>query len=227
MDNNRRQQKKSGGHGCLGFGIVFVLAVIAVFCILFFATDVLDGAKYKIYGLFYQRQYTAEVEASSKEFNMDEDLIYAVIHTESGFREDVESHAGAVGLMQLMPDTFTWLQEKLDGSVAYTAGDLKIPAVNIRYGTYYLSYLTDLYGDTRTALAAYNAGAANVNDWLSDAAYSSDGRTLSDIPYAETKKYVDKVMHALEIYEIINDTSRGARHTSVDKTLMIENTIIA
>jgi soluble lytic murein transglycosylase len=201
MERNRR--KKSRGHGCLGFGIVFSIAVIAIICVLLFSTNALDGLKYKVLSIFYQQHYTAEVEAAAKEFNVDDDLIYAVIHTESGFREDVESHAGAIGLMQLMPDTFTWLQEKLDGEVIYTADDLKTPAVNIRYGSYYLAYLTELFGDSSAAIAAYNAGAANVDKWLADPAYSSDGKTLSDIPYKETREYVDKVMRAWEIYKKI------------------------
>lgn len=201
MENNRR--RKSKGHGCLGGGITFVIVAFAIFCVLFFTTDVMNGPKYKLYGLFYQQKYTAEVDAAAKEFGVEDNLIYAVIHTESGFREDVESHAGAVGLMQLMPDTFTWLQEKLDGEVRYTQSDLKTPAVNIRYGTYYLSYLIALYGDTGTAVAAYNAGAANVDKWLSDSSYSQDGKTLTDIPYKETKNYVKKVIRAREMYENI------------------------
>lgn len=201
MENRKRKKEK--GHGCLGFGITLVIVVIAIFCILLFATNVLDGLKYKVLSLFYQQHYTAEVEASAKEFDVDENLIYAVIYTESGFREDVVSNAGAVGLMQLMPDTFTWLQEKLDGEVRYTADDLKDPAVNIRYGVYYLSYLTRLYGDVPTALAAYNAGTTNVDKWLSDSDYSDDGKTLSAIPYSETEKYVKKVTDAWDIYEKI------------------------
>ena len=201
MDNTKR--KKSKGHGCLGFGITFIAAAVAVFCVLLFATDVLDGLKYKVLGIFYQQSYTDEVEASAEEFNVDENLTYAVIRTESGFREDVVSRAGAVGLMQLMPETFAWLQEKLDGEVKYTAEDLKDPAVNIRYGTYYLSYLTGLYGDVETALAAYNAGTTNVDRWLSDSEYSDDGKTLKSIPYSETAKYVKKVTDAWEKYRNI------------------------
>ena len=188
------------GHGCLG-GILVGIAVIAVFCVLLYATNTFNGLKLNIYKLFYQQEYTAEVEAACKEFGVDENLVYAVIHTESGFREDVVSHAGAVGLMQLMPETFTWLQEKLDGDVVYSDEALKDPAVNIRYGVYYLSYLTGLYGDVPTALAAYNAGTSNVDHWLEDALYSSNGRTLSVIPYDETEKYVKKVTKAREIYE--------------------------
>lgn len=201
MERNKRYKKK--GHGCLFGGIVFVIVAIAIFCVLFFMTDVMKGARHKLYGLFYPQKYTAEVEAYSKEFGVEEDLVYAVIHTESRFRPDAESHAGAIGLMQLMPDTFTWLQENLDGEIRYAQSELKDPAINIRYGTYLLSYLIDLYGDVGTAVAAYNAGVANVDRWLSDSAYSQDGKTLSDIPYEETRNYVQKVFRALEMYDTI------------------------
>ena len=194
----RTERKK--GHGCLGFGITLMIAVIAIFAILFFTTDIFHGLKTQVYGLFYPQKYTAEVEQSSKEFGVDDTLIYAVIKTESGFREEVESYAGAVGLMQLMPETFEWLQDKLEDEVIYPAESLKNPAVNIRYGTYFLSYLLERYGDVSTACAAYNAGTTTVDEWLSDSRYSKDGKTLSDIPYQETNDYVRKVQEAQEMY---------------------------
>ena len=199
----RRRPKKRRGHGCLGFGITLSIVVIALICVLMFTTNVLNGPKYKILSMIYQKQYTAEVEAAAKEFDMDENLIYAVIRTESGFDENAESHAGAVGLMQLMPDTFSWLQEHKDGQVIYTDEALRIPEINIRYGTYYLSYLKELYGDIPTAVAAYNAGASAVDSWLSDPTYSDDGKTLKKIPYTETEKYVKKVTHAWDRYQKI------------------------
>ncbi len=203
MANHQHSTKK--GNGCLGFGVSLGIAAVAIFCILLFATNVFDGMKYKIYGLFYPQKYTAEVEDSCEEFRVDKALIYAVIRTESGFRTDAESSAGAIGLMQLMPDTFTWLQEQLDGKVTYTESDLKTPAVNIRYGVFYLSRLLQQYEDTSTAVAAYNAGTSNVDEWLADPAYSTDGKTLSDIPYQETKKHVDKVNSTWKIYTKILD----------------------
>ena len=199
---NRRQKQNNKGHGCLGFSITLLVLIVAA-VVLFFTTDIFGGLKYKVYGLFYQQKYSEQVEKYSREFGVDEDLVYAVIRTESGFREEVESHAGAVGLMQLMPDTFAWLQEDLDGEVTYSADQLKNADINIRYGTYFLSWLLDRYGDTGTACAAYNAGLSNVDDWLADSRYSSDGRTLSEIPYKETARYVEKVQDAMEMYKKI------------------------
>lgn len=201
--DNRNRRRRSRGHGCLGFGITLV-GIVAVFFVLVFTTNWFIGPRNKILGIFYPTKFTAEVEQSAKEFGVDKNLIYAVIKNESGFREDVESHAGAVGLMQLMPDTFDWLQQDLDGAGTYTADDLKTPAVNIRYGTFLLKFLLDHYdGNTSTALAAYNAGVANVDSWLEDRSLSPDGKTLTDIPYKETKNYVEKVGHSYEMYQKI------------------------
>lgn len=198
----RSGTQKNNRRGCLITVLCFV-AICGVAAALFFGTHLFDGLKNQIYSLFYPQKYTEQVESSSREFGVDEDLIYAVIRTESGFREEVESHAGAIGLMQLMPETFTWLQESLDDEVRYSADSLKDPAVNIRYGTYFLSWLLERYGDVGTALAAYNGGLSNVDDWLSDSRYSQNGKTLTDIPYSETKKYVERVQDALEMYRTI------------------------
>ena len=202
MSRHQIEDKKKKGHGCLGF-VLTLTAILAVAVLLFFTTHVFDGVKNKVYSIFYPQKYSEQVQQSSREFGVDEDLIYAVIRTESGFRQEVVSHAGAVGLMQLMPETFEWLQENLDGEVIYDTEKLKDAAVNIRYGTYFLSWLLERYGDADTACAAYNAGISNVDDWLEDSRYSADGRTLSAIPYSETQKYVERIRGALEMYRKI------------------------
>ena len=200
MANNSKHARETKGHGCVGFFVALILVVVIIVGVLFFSTNVLDGAKDRVYTILYPQKYTESVEEYSAAFGVDKNLVYAVIRTESGFRPEVESHAGAVGLMQLMPDTFTWLQNNLDGEVIYTAEYLKNPDINIRYGTYFLSYLIGEYGDLRTVCAAYNAGMSNVENWLSDSRYSQDGVTLSVIPYTETAGYVEKVEQAREIY---------------------------
>lgn len=195
---------KSKGHGCLGFTLTLIIVLVVIFALLLFTTNVLDGVKNQIYSFFYPQKYAEQVEKYSSEFGVDEALIYAVIYTESGFREEVESSAGAIGLMQLMPSTFEWLQGHLAGDLLYTTDDLKNPDINIRYGTYLISYLLDRYsGDTGTALAAYNAGVANVDNWLEDSSYSADGVTLSTIPYSETDRYVKRIEDAYDIYRAV------------------------
>ena len=162
--------------------LIIILAVFAVF-FFFFTGDNMSGIKGNVFKLFFPQKFSEQVERSSKEFGVDEALIYSVIKNESGFRPEVESHAGAVGLMQLMPSTFDWLQEKLDGEITHDVTALKNPDINIRYGTYFLSILLERYGgDIRTVSAAYNAGTSAVDGWLGDAQYSSNGTTLTRIP---------------------------------------------
>jgi soluble lytic murein transglycosylase len=197
-----RHSRDTKGHGALGFLVTFVLIVFVIVMVFFFLSDTsYKGARGKIYGMFYQQKYAAQVEKYAKEFNVEEPLIYSVIRTESGFRPEVESHAGAMGLMQLMPSTFDDLQNRLDGEVRYGADSLLDPDINVRYGTYLLSQLLQKYGNIPTAAAAYNAGPAAVDGWLSDGACSTDGKTLTRIPYEETEKYVARIEHAYDLYK--------------------------
>ena len=146
----------------------------------------------------YPMKYQQQVDRAAETYNLEKSLIYAVIRTESHFDPEAESHVGAVGLMQLMPESFEWLQglrgQKLDIS------ELNNPDVNIDYGCYLLRYFYDYYGSEETAVAAYNAGFV-VGDWLKDPNYSSDGKSLDAIPYGETERYVEKVMKAKKMYK--------------------------
>lgn len=192
------------GHGCCGGILGLFLAFSAILLVLSFTTDMLDSVKYSIMGRFYKQEYSEYVTEYADKYDVDEALVYAVIRTESGFREDVKSSAGAVGLMQIMPDTFKWLQEKESGSVKYGADKLTDPEINIRYGTYYLSYLLSHYnGNEELAIAAYNAGMTNVDKWLKDERYSEDGESLKKIPYKETAKYVKRVTKTKGVYETL------------------------
>lgn len=149
----------------------------------------------------YPIRYSEFVSSASAETDLPESLIYAVIKTESGFDPDAESHAGAVGLMQMIPDTFSWIQMKLDGSAEIGEEGLLDPETNIRYGCRVLREMVEMFGNVDTALCAYNAGAGAVEQWLSDPAYSSDGETLDVIPYPETENYVEKVNRSRAVYE--------------------------
>lgn len=149
----------------------------------------------------YPIRYSAVVSSASEETGLSESLIYAVIKTESGFDPEAESHAGAKGLMQMIPDTFSWIQQKIDGSAEIGEEALLDPETNIRYGCRVLREMVDTFGNIDTALCAYNAGAGAVERWLGDPACSSDGTTLDKIPYPETERYVEKVNRNRMIYE--------------------------
>lgn len=146
----------------------------------------------------YPVKYAEYVEKYSAEYGIKKELLYAVIKTESSFNHDAVSHADAVGLTQITPETFDWLKTKLGEESA----DLSLfdPETSIKYGAFFLSYLLDEFENTDTALAAYHAGRGRVNGWLEDSKISPDGKTLADIPVAETAHYVKKVNNALNIY---------------------------
>ena len=85
------------------------------------------------------------------------------------------------------------------------AEDITDPHINITYGVYYLYQLKNTYGfdDKYTCAAAYNAGPGAVGGWLKDDYYSEDGVTLKDIPFGETKEYVEKIKKAEEMYQTL------------------------
>ena len=150
----------------------------------------------------YQRQYADIVEHYSRENGISPSLVYAVIHTESGFRPRAESHVGARGLMQITPDTFEWLRYRL-GETDIEFVDLFEPEHNIRYGAYFLAYLLAEFDSLDNSICAYHAGLTRVKNWLTNPEYAPDGHTLTHIPIPATRYYLEKVTRALEIYTAI------------------------
>lgn len=143
-------------------------------------------------------KYTEYVEQYSNEYFVPREIIYAVIKCESSFQSDAVSYKGAIGLMQITPDTFDWLNSKTGEELLPEL--LYNPAINIKYGTYFLSMLYTEFGNWNNAWAAYNAGRGRVSEWLLDERYSRDGY-LTDIPYEETREYVKRVEKAAEVYK--------------------------
>ena len=125
---------------------------------------------------------------------LDPALIAGVIYTESRFR-DQTSHAGAKGLMQILPSTAHDIARK-SGGTAFIEGDLANPQVNISYGSYYLRYLLRRYGGNEVlAIAAYNAGEGRVDQWIFDARHRGEQFDHArHIPFPETRHYVEQVL---------------------------------
>ncbi len=144
-------------------------------------------------------RYENYITKYSAKYNLDPYLIMGVISAESRFDKDAQSHKDALGLMQIKQDTAQWCIQhfELNADVA----DIYEPATNILIGCTYIDYLIDIFdGQVDTAIAAYNAGQGNVKNWLADSRYSTDGKTLIEIPFDETREYVKKVRHREEIY---------------------------
>jgi soluble lytic murein transglycosylase len=132
--------------------------------------------------------------------HLDPSLIAGVIFVESHFR-DQTSHAGAKGLMQLMPSTADYIARK-SGGTQFVQGDLADPQINISYGSWYLRYLLERYhGNVALALAAYNAGEGKVDEWWRQASDRGESfQVAKHIPFPETREYVQKVLDARRAY---------------------------
>ena len=131
--------------------------------------------------------------------SLDPALIAAVIYEESRFR-DQTSHAGARGLMQITPETADFIARRSGGS-GFVQEDLATPQINITYGSYFLRYLIDHYdGNETLAIAAYNAGQANVDRWVVLAGGSGTFDSARHIPFPETRAYVSNVQESRADY---------------------------
>ncbi|MBQ4515281.1 MAG: lytic transglycosylase domain-containing protein [Clostridia bacterium] len=158
---------------------------------------------------FFPAKYVDEIKKYSEEYSVDPYLVMAVIKAESNYQKEAISNKDAGGLMQITPSTAKWIAEKIKIS-DFKDEDVYKPEINIKLGCYYLSYLYDMYADTKCMLAAYNAGHGTVDKWLCDTNYSTDGKTLEKIPYKETEQYINKVNSYTKIYRILYKVRTGS-----------------
>jgi soluble lytic murein transglycosylase len=148
----------------------------------------------------YPLEYAGAIRAGAARYDLDPALVAAVIYAESKFDEHARSSAGAVGLMQVLPDTADQIAGE-SGGVKFTTADLETPRINVRYGSYYLRQALDAFdGDKVAAIASYNAGMGVVGEWVRQAHADGHELRLKDIPYPETRAYVQKVLEARRVY---------------------------
>ena len=149
----------------------------------------------------YPMTYAPEIRAAAAEFSLDPAYVASVVLAESSFDAEAVSSVGAIGLMQIMPDTGEWIAGKLEDE-PFDVQRLYQPEVNLRYGCWYLRFLLDRYdGDMYTASTAYHQGQGRVDQWLEDPEYSEDGRTLTAISSAVTDTYVNRIMESYAHYQ--------------------------
>ncbi len=146
-------------------------------------------------------KYRAEILHFSEQYGLSPILVASVINAESRFNPTAKSQKGAIGLMQVLPATAEEIAQKIN-IPNFSAEDLLVPEINIQIGTYYLAQLITQFGDEKTGLCAYNSGPKTVSNWLKNSAYSTDGATLTQIPYPETKKYTQKIASYQKFYAI-------------------------
>ncbi|GEQ23343.1 MULTISPECIES: lytic transglycosylase domain-containing protein [Clostridium] len=174
-----------------------------VFCLLIILLAVVVGSRYVVKEKFFPYKYQEYVDMYSKEYNLDPLFVLSVMKTESKFDDNAHSHKNAVGLMQITVETGEWAANEM-GYTTFSKDDLYDEQYNIRMGCWYLRWLGDMFNNDRDLMvAAYNAGPTNVQNWLKDKNYSSNGKNIEYIPFGETKKYVDKVNTYYSVYEYL------------------------
>lgn len=195
--------------------ILIVAAAIVLAVVLALTWDVIFK---RIEKTVYQREYSEYVVKYAREFDVDENLVYAVIKAESDFDKDAVSPSGARGLMQIMPETYlgdicTALGTPADENALFD------PETNIRAGTYYLSYLINHFGSVRSAVAAYNAGIGRAREWLGNKSLcDADGELMIDaLPIAETRRYVATVEYNYAEYTALYPTTPPEKIPDEDK----------
>jgi peptidoglycan lytic transglycosylase len=138
----------------------------------------------------YPLEYERIISVHAGNHDLDPTLVAAVVYVESRFDPNARSEAGALGLMQLLPDTAQGIADRTGGA-KFVVADLRDPEINVRYGSWYLAHLRKRYASTELALAAYHAGQGNVDEWR---------RTGVGIAFPETRDYVRRVTDVQRIY---------------------------
>jgi len=150
--------------------------------------------------LNYPVAYTDLIKQYATKYELDPYLVQSIIRCESSNDPNAVSGVGAIGLMQIMPDTGEWIGHKIDPELAYSLDMLNDPATNIEYGCWYLNFLSARFnGNVMQIVAAYNAGHGSVEKWLKDPRFSQNGE-LTSIPFEDTARYYKSVMTAYENY---------------------------
>ena len=204
--SRRRRTAGRGGRGgrLRGPGVVLVVVVALGAMAIAFGSN-LDHTVRRL-ALPLSNEQVIREQAAAK--HLDPALIAAVIYAETKF-DPRTSPAGAEGLMQIEPATAEFLA-KLSGGYRFQTSDLATPSVNVAYGSYYLRYLLDHYaGDEMLAVAAYNAGLANVDRWVARARTGGHALTIGEIPFGETRAYVQRVLRAQREYRALYGRQLG------------------
>lgn len=175
------------------FSILIIIIIVCSF--LFFKDSLLK--------IVYPKTFKEVVYVYTEKYNLDENLIFAVIKAESNFNKEAISNKGAIGLMQLMEKTAEDVARKNNIDIDYDnmRDELKNVYNNIEIGSCYLANLMQKYQNVELSLAAYNAGTGNVDKWIEDGIITKDGKNIENIPYKETNNYVRKILRDYKIYQ--------------------------
>ncbi|ASS77128.1 lytic transglycosylase [Tumebacillus algifaecis] len=151
--------------------------------------------------LLYPIHHAETIRQAAEKNNLDPLLIASIIRVESKFRAENVSKVGAVGLMQLMPETADWIAKESDIPYRGTV-DLSDPETNIHMGSWYITSLIKQFkGNRAAAIAAYNAGPGRVSRWINEGVWDGTFETSEKIPVGETRHYIQRVFFSYEKYQ--------------------------
>lgn len=178
--------------------IIFLIVIFIIFIFLGFF-------KNKILKIIYPKTYSELISVYAQKYDVEENLIYAVIKAESNFNNEAISHKGAIGVMQIMEETAKEIARQIGLELNNDNVREEIAKLenNINLGTKYLSTLLEKYNNKEIALAAYNAGIGTVDNWIEKGIIKDDGSDIENIPYKETNNYVRKILRDYNIYSDI------------------------
>ncbi len=177
---------------------ITITAIVLILCTIIAFLNI----PLRIQKIIYKKDYEGYVQKYAQEYNVDENLIYALIKAESNFNSKAKSSKDAIGLMQLMESTAQDVCKKTDLQISSDELSEKLlePDININIGTKYLSILIQKYGNIEIAITAYNAGIGTVDTWIEKGIINADGSNVENIPYKETNNYVRKILRDYKIY---------------------------
>lgn len=180
---------------------IMILIISAIIVLSILGKIDYKSIKNQILKKMYKQEYTEYVKKYSKEYDVDEYLIYAIIKAESNFNQEAVSHREAKGLMQLMYSTAEDIDKRVD--IEINEENILEPDININLGTKYISMLIQKYDNVNLALVAYNAGSGNVDGWIEKGTLKADGSDIENVPFTETNNYVRKILRDYKIYKQI------------------------
>ena len=174
------------------------LPLVLMLCMVLLSVGVNFLPAKLVRSLFFPVTYAERIDDAAARYEVDPHLVAAIIRCESGWNDSAQSEAGAVGLMQLMPDTAKTVSDMgVVDTARFNPNNLTDPATNIEYGTALLAYLQTQLETTDEVIAAYNAGLGTVQGWIG--APGSPG--IPDaITYPETRHYLDRVNESVRQY---------------------------
>lgn len=198
----RRKQSRRGKR---------LLAVILAFCLLCFGGWKIWNSDAVQMRFVYMWDYQQDIITYSQKNNIDPFLVAAIIKNESNFKHKAVSGVGAVGLMQIMPETGRWIAEQM-GLENYKDSDLYLTKTNIRMGCWYVGELDHEFKQNMTlVMIAYNAGRGQTREWMQENGWTYDFNDVQAIPYADTREYVAKVLHDRDKYYLLyKDKLKGS-----------------